>query len=217
MASIDTIEVLDNLQFTHSDTTDIYSVHADGFAGEAVETRMIPIQADNIFGLRVLVNNNYGATGSTVAAKIRVTGLTGLTTLSKFQDQQLLEWTSVALGAVATESSELDCSAIRSCFVHIFCAIVGTTAHLGTAFRIQVRNEATVDEWTDYIPEFTMCAGKTAFKTDVASEAASGQKVIAVSNPTAGNLNHINKKIFLLDATIANSEIVYQTACGADS
>jgi hypothetical protein len=62
-----------------------------------------------------------------------------------------------------------------------------------------------------------MCSGKTAFKLDVKSTAAAGQGVIAVDNPTAGHLNYINKKIFILDATAANSEIFFQTAVGADS
>jgi hypothetical protein len=57
----------------------------------------------------------------------------------------------------------------------------------------------------------------TAFKTDVLSTAAAAQKVIAINNPTAGNLNHICKNLFILDATIAHCEIVWETACGADA
>lgn len=216
MAAIDTIEVLDNLQFEHLDTADIYTVHADGFAGEAIETRAVYIAAETVTGLRVIVNNNYGATGSTICAKIRLTGLTGLTALSKFQNIQLLEWTSVALAAASSVPTEADLSAVRSAILHVQCAIVGVTAHLGTEFIVEVRNEATVNEWTEYC-RLVMCYGKTAFKTDVLSTAAAGQKVIAINNPTAGNLNHINKKLFILDATIANCEIVYQTACGADA
>lgn len=216
MAAIDTIEVLDNLQFEHLNTADIYAVHADGFAGESVESKAIPIDCEKILGLRVLVNNNYGATGSTIAAKIRMTGLTGLVTLSKYQNIELLDWTSIALAAVATKSSEADLSTVRSGMLHLFCAIVGTTAHLGTEFLVQVRNEATVDDWTKLF-SFIMCASKTAFATDILSTAAAGQKVIPINNPTAGNLNHINKTLFILDATIANCEVVYQTACGADA
>jgi hypothetical protein len=216
MAAIDTIEVLDNLQFTHENTADLYSINAAGSAGEAVETVAIPIDAEKVFGLRVIVNNNYGATGSTIMAKIRMTGLTGLTALSKYQNIELLDWTSIALGAAAAIPVEADLSLVRSAMLHLQCAIVGTTAHLGTEFLVSVRNEATVNEWTKLF-SFVMCAGKTAFKLDVKSQAASGQKVIAVDNPVAGHLNYINKKIFILDATIANCEICYQTAVGADS
>jgi hypothetical protein len=211
----DTITVLDNLQFEHLNTADIYHVHADGFAGQAVESIAIPIDCEKILGLRVLVNNNYGATGSTIAAKTRMTGLTGLTALSKYQNIELLDWTSIALAAAATASSEADLATVRSGMLHLFCAIVGTTAHLGTEFIVQVRNEVTVNEWTRLFA-FIMCAGKTALKVDVLSTAAAAQKVIPVDNPTTANLNHINKNLFILDATIANSEIVFQTVNGGD-
>ena len=64
----DTISVLDNLQFEHLNTATVNHVHADGFAGEAVESVAIPIDCEKISGLRVIVNNNYGATGSTIIA-----------------------------------------------------------------------------------------------------------------------------------------------------
>jgi hypothetical protein len=216
MAAIDTIEVLDNLQFQHLNTAAIYAVHADGFAGQAVESVAIPIDAEKILGLRVIVNNNYGATGSTVVSKVRMTGLTGLTTLTKYQNIELLDWTSIAINAVPPTPVEADLSLVRSGMLHLFCAIVGTTAHLGTEFIVQVRNEVTVNEWTKLF-SFVMCAGKTAFTLAVKSTAAANQKVIPVDNPTAGNLNHLMKNLFILDATIANCEVVYQTACGADS
>jgi hypothetical protein len=211
----DTITVLDNLQFEHLNTADIYHVHADGFAGQAVESVAIPIDCEKISGLRVIVNNNYGATGSTIAAKVRMTGLTGLTALSKYQNIELLDWTSIALAAAATASSEADLSLVRSGMLHLFCAIVGATAHLGTEFIVQVRNEVTVNEWTRLFA-FVMCAGKIALKVDVLSTAAAAQKVIPVDNPTTANLNHLNKNLFILDATIANSEIVFQTVNGGD-
>ena len=211
----DTISVLDNLQFEHLNTATVNHVHADGFAGEAVESVAIPIDAEKITGLRVIVNNNYGATGSTIIAKVRMTGLTGLTALSKYQNIELLDWTSIALAAAATASSEADLSTVRSGMLHLFCALNGTTAHLGTEFIVQVRNEVTVNEWTKLF-SFVMCAGKTAILTAVASTAAAGQKVIAVTNPTTANLNHINKNVFLMDATIANCEIAFLTVNGGD-
>jgi hypothetical protein len=216
MADIDTIEVLDNLQFEHLNTCDIYTVHADGQSGESVCTTPILLPA-NVLAARVIINNNFGATGSTVYARVRCTKITGITTttITKTQTEQPLEWTSVALAAWA-ESTEIDLTNIYESMLHVDVAIVGTTAHLGTEIRVQVRKEVTTEEWTDWC-RFAVLSGLTAFKTDVASTAAAGQKVIAVANPTAGNLNHICKNIFLMDATIANCEIVYQTACGADA
>lgn len=211
----DTITVLDNLQFEHLNTATINHVHADGFAGEAVESAAIAIDCEKILGLRVIVNNNYGATGSTIIAKARMTGLTGLSTLTKYQNIEMLDWTSVALAAAGIASTEADLSVVRSGMLHLFCALNGTTAHLGTEFIVQVRNEATVNEWTKLF-SFIMCAGKTAVLTAVASTAAAGQKVIPVTNPTTANLNHINKNVFLMDATIANCEIAFLTVNGGD-
>lgn len=214
MAAIDTIEVLDNLQFQHLDTADIYYVHADGMAGEAIKTLAITLPAD-ASGARVIINNNYGATGSTVMARVRLTAITSNNPLTKTQNVQPLEWTSVALGADA-ETDDINLVGIWAATLHIAVAIVGTTAHLGTEIIVQVRNEATVDEWSEWA-RLVMCSGLTALKADVASTAAAGQKVIAVANPVTANLNHIMKNIFILDATVANCEICFQTACGADA
>jgi hypothetical protein len=215
MAAIDTIEVLDNLQFQHLDTADIYTVHADGMAGESVKTHAITLPAMDILAARVIINNNYGATGSQVHARVRLTGATSINGLVKSQSVQPLEWTAVALGA-AVESADIDLTDFYSALLHVDIAITGTTAHLGTEIIVQIRKEATVDEWTEWA-RLVSCSGLTAFKTDVLSTANAGQKVIPVNNPTAGNLNHIMKNIFILDATVANSEICFQTACGADA
>jgi len=216
MAAVDTIEVLDNLQFEHLDTADIYTVHADAEAGESVEQRTV-ILPMNASAARVLISNN-GATGSQVHARVRETKVTGMTqtTVTKTQNSQSLEWTAIALNAAIIESAEIDLTNIFEAMVHIDMAITGTTAHLGTDVIVMVRKEATVDEWTVW-SRFSMLSGKTAFKTDVASTAAAAQKVISIANPTAGNLNHINKRLFILDATVANCEIVWETACGADT
>ena len=211
----DTITVLDNLQFEHLNTATANHVHADGFAGEAVESVAIPIDCNGILGLRVIVNNNYGATGSTIIAKARMTGLTGLSTLTKYQNIELLDWTSFALAAVPTAPVEADLSTVRSGVLHLFCALNGTTAHLGTEFIVQVRNEVTVNEWTKLF-SFIMCAGKTAILTALSGTAAAGQKVIPINNPTTALLNHINKNIFIVDATIGNSEIAFLTVNGGD-
>jgi len=216
MASADTIEVLDNLQFEHLNTADIYTVHADAEAGESVKT--IPVILPmNASAARVLISNN-GATGSQVHARVRGTAVTGITTttVTKVQNVQLLEWTAIALNAAIVESSEWDLTNVYEPMLHIDVAISGTTAHLGTDIMVEVRKEATVDEWTVWT-RCSVLSGLTAFKTDVADTAAAGQKVIAIANPTAGNLNHINKRLFILDATVANCEIVYETACGADA
>ena len=214
MAAIDTIEVLDNLQFEHLNTADIYTVHADGMAGESVKTHAIVLPPD-ASAARVIINNNYGATGSTIVARVRATLLTGIATLTKTQNTQPLEWTSIALATYA-EATEIDLTGAYAATIHVDIAIVGTTAHLGTEILVQIRKEATVDEWTEWA-RLVSCSGLTAYKTDVASTANADQKVIAIANPvTTGLFNHICKNLFILDATIASCEIVWLTACGAD-
>ena len=216
MADVDTIVVLDNLQFEHLNTANILTVHDDGMAGEAVETKVIMLPM-NASAARVLISNN-GATGSTVYVRVRATAVTGITTttVTKTQNTELLAWQSVALNAVILESTELSLANVYEAMLHIDVALAGTTAHLGTEIIIEVRKEATVDEWTVW-QRLTVLSGKTAFSTDLADTAAAAQKVIAIANPTAGNLNHINKRLFIEDATAANCEIVWQIECGADA
>jgi len=216
MAAVDTIVVLDNLQFEHLNTANVYTVHADGEAGEAVVTKIIMLPM-NASAARVLISNN-GATGSAVYARVKGTKVTGITTttVTKTQDTELLAWTAVALNAVILETTEFDLTNVYEAMLHIDVALAGTTAHLGTEIIVEVRKEATVDEWTVW-QRLSVLSGKTAFSTDVADTAAAAQKVIAIVNPTAGNLNHINKRLFIEDATAANCEIVWQTECGADA
>jgi len=217
MAAVDTIEVLNNLDFEHLNTADIYTVDADAQAGEALVTKPIYVPCLSLAGARVLISNN-GATGSTVIARVRETKTSGITTttVTKTQNTQSMEWNSIALNAVIVAGTEIVLTNIYELLIHVDVALAGTTAHLGTEIIVEVRKEVTVSEWTVY-QRFSVLSGKTAFKADVLSTAAAGQKVIAVANPTAGNLNHINKRLFILDATVDNCEIVWQTACGADA
>jgi hypothetical protein len=203
------------LQFEHLNTAVIYTVHADGMAGESVKTHAIVLPPD-ASAARVIINNAYGATGSTVVARVKVTALTDIATITKTQNTQPLEWISIALATYA-EATEINLAAVYAATVHVDVAIVGTTAHLGTEILVQIRKEATVDEWTEWA-RLVSCAGLTAYATAVLSTAAASQKVIAINNPTAtGLFTHLCKNLFILDATIAQCEIVWLTACGADA
>ncbi|PKN71200.1 MAG: hypothetical protein CVU54_01905 [Deltaproteobacteria bacterium HGW-Deltaproteobacteria-12] len=221
--AIDTIEVLDNLQFAQDANSEIWAVHADGYLGEAVEQFAVSLPAA-CAAARVVFNNN-GATGSQVHGRVRVTEVTGFTasTVTKVQNVQALEWTAIPLVVIATtpqtgivESAEIDLTNVFEAVVHIDIALTGPTAHLGTEIIVQIRKEATVDEWTT-LTRFTALGGKTAFHMHPNGNINAGQKVIGVDNPTAGNLNHVGKHLFILNTTVANSEIVYQTFCGADA
>lgn len=220
--AIDTIEVLDNLQFEHLNTADIWAIDGEGSAFDCVKSYAVVIPP-SASAARVIFNNWYDITASRVHVRVKCTKLTGIGTLAKTENTQALEWTAVAAAVLITgggvgfqDSGVIDLSAAYEATLHIDCAITSTTTHTGTEIIVQIRSEdATPDEWTT-LTSFVSQTG-TAFKTDVLSTAAAGQKVIAIANPTAGNLNHIGKWIFIEDATIANCEMVYQTQCGADS
>lgn len=220
--AIDTIEVLDNLQFEQLNTTDIWAIDGEGSAFDAVKSYAVVIPP-SASAARVIFNNWYDTEASRVHVRVKCTKLTGIGTLAKTENTQALEWTAIAAAVLITgggvgflDSGVIDLSTAYEATLHIDCAITSTTAHAGTEIIVQIRSEdATPDEWTT-LTSFVGPTG-TAFKTDVLSTAAAGQKVIAVANPTAGNLNHIGKWIFLENAIIANCEMCYQTQCGADA
>jgi len=221
-AGIDTIEVLDNLQFEHLDTADLWAIDGEGSAFDCVKSYAVVIPPSAL-AARVLFNNYYDITASRVHVRVKCTKLTGIGTLAKTENTQPLDWTAVAAATLTggsgigfQDSGVIDLSAAYEATLHIDCAITSATAHTGTEIIVQIRSEdATPDEWTT-LTAFVGPTG-TAFKSDVLSTAAAGQKVIAINNPTAGNLNHIGKWLFVEDATISSCEMVYITACGADA
>ena len=220
--AIDSIEVLDNLQFEQLVATEIWAIDGEGSAYDAVKSYAIVIPP-SASAARVIFNNWYDTAACQVTVRVKVTKLTAIGTLAKTENTQVLEWTSIAPAVLITgggvgflDSGVIDLSAAYEATLHIDCALTSAVAHTGTEIIVQIRSEdATPDEWT------TLCSfvgpTGTPFHLHPSGTAAAGQKTILVANPTAGNLNHIGKFIFLLNATVANSEICYQTQCGADA
>lgn len=75
----DTITVLNGIHNAQTVDTDIYTIDGAGGIGsnEAVLTRAVAIPP-SITRARVIINNAYGATGSTVIARVRATQETGI-------------------------------------------------------------------------------------------------------------------------------------------
>lgn len=214
MADIDTIVVLDGLQFTKPATADVWTVDGEGSGFEAVKSYTYSVPCPSS-GVRVIFNNNYDTGASRVHVRVKCTKLTGIGTLAKTENTQPLEWTAIAAQGIL-ETGAIDVSGAYEALLHIDCAISSTTAHTGTEIRVQARSEAGLDEWSD-LPSFVGPTG-TATKSDFTSEEAAGQTILSITNPTAGNLNHLGKFIFLEDtAAIAQCEIAYITDCGADA
>ena len=220
--AIDSIEVLNNLQFEQLVATEIWAIDGEGSAFDVVKSYAVVIPPSAL-AARVIFNNWYDITASTVAVRVKATKLTAIGTLAKTENTQVIEWTAIAPAVLITgggvgflDSGVIDLSAAYEATLHIDCAIIDVTAHTGTEIIVQIRSEATTPaEWTT-LTSFVGPTG-TAFHLHPSDTAAAGQKTILVANPTAGNLNHIGKFIFLRNATIANSEICYQTQCGADA
>ncbi len=220
--AIDTIEVLDNIQFEQLDTTEIWAIDGEGSAFDSVKSYAIAIPPTAL-AARVIFNNWYDTAACQVTVRVKVTKIIGIGTLTKTENTQVKEWTDIAPAVLITgggvgflDSGVIDLSACYEATLHIDCALTSAVAHTGTEIIVQIRSEATTPaEWTT-LTSFVGPTG-TPFHLHPSGTAAAAQKVIAVANPTAGNLNHIGKSIFLKNATIANSEICYQTQCGADA
>ena len=216
MADIDTIVVLDGIQFQKEDTSDVWTIDAAGSANEAVKTYTVavPVTAS---GVRVLFNNNYDSGASRVHVRVRCTKLTSMAsgTPTKTENTQMVEWSAIAAQAFL-ETGEEDISAAIEATLHIDCAITSTTAHTGTEIICQIQSEAALDEWTTFCT-FIGPTG-TAVKSDFAAQEAAAQTILSIANPTAGGLDNVGKFIFLEDtATIAQCEIAYIVECGADA
>lgn len=220
--AIDAIEVLDNLQYEQTATTEIWAIDGEGSAFDAVKSYAVVIPP-SASAARVIFNNWYDTTSCQVCVRVKVTKLTGITTLTKTENTQVIEWTAIEPAVLITgggvgflDSGVIDLSAAYETTLHIDCALTSAVAHIGTEIIVQIRSEATTPaEWAT-LTSFLSQTG-TPFHMHPSGTAAAGQKSIAVANPTAGNLNHIGKWLFLKNTTIAQSEMVYITQCGADA
>ena len=223
--AIDAIEVLDNLQFEQLITTEIWAIDGEGSAFDAVKSYAIAIP-ESASAARVLFNNWYTTAACQVTVRVKATKVTARSSTgvpTKTENTQVCEWTAIEPAVLITgggvgflDSGTVDLSAASDVVLHIDCALTSAVTHAGTEIIVQIRSEdATPDEWTT-LTSFVSQTG-TPFHLHPSDTAAAGQKTILVANPTAGNLNHIGKWLFLKNATIANSEKVYITQCGADA
>lgn len=221
MADADTIVVLDNLTHTQQTNAVLYTI--DTAADSVVGTWAIPIPL-SASQVRVIFNNNYDPDGMAVTVRVRVTQTTGMTTtgVTKTETTQALEWTAipgnVTDGTDIKETGSIDVSDSRATTLHIDCCLSEAGAHTGTEIRVQIASEAGVDDaWTDLVPSFIGPVGTVATAGVIHTESASGQTVISLTNPVASGFDWVGKDIFILNNTVANSEIAYEVEFGADA
>lgn len=221
--AIDAIEVLDNLQFEQTAAAcEIWLIDGEGSAFDTVKSYAVVIPP-SASAARVIFNNWYDTAACQVTVRVKCTKLTAIGTLAKTENTQVCEWTNIAPAVLITgggvgflDSGTVDLSAAYEATLHIDCALTSAVAHTGTEIIVQIRSEdATPDEWTT----LTSFVGPTGTPAHVhpSDTAAAAQKTILVADPVTANLNHIGKWLFLLNTTIASSEMVYITQCGANA
>lgn len=211
----DTITILDGLTHAQNtaDSATLYDI--DHAINSVVGTYAvhIPLSASQV---RVIFNNKYDSDGSTVACRVRVTKCTEMTTTAetKTETTQSLEWTDIVQGGV-TETGTIDVSDSRATTLHIDCCLSSTTAHTGTEIIVQIASEAGVDDaWVDLV-KFVGPTG-TAISAVLPSNEAAAQTEISITDPVTNNFDNDGKFKFMKNGTIANSEIVFQTANSGD-
>lgn len=213
----DTITLLDGLLFTKPDTADVWT--CDGSGIECLRTIPVTLPPD-ISGARVIFNSADTTAATRFHVRVKVTKLTELTSGAapdKTENTQALEWTTLTPPEVL-ETGAIDVSAAIEATLHIDIALTDVTAVVaGVEIRVCIRKEAALDEWTE-LTRFTFGAGLTAYQSNVKTETAAGQTVLAVTDPTAvGHLDHVGKNIFLEDtATIAQCEIAFLVSTTGD-
>ena len=67
--AIDSIEVLDNLQFEHTTAAEIWAIDGEGSAFDAVKSYAVTIPPD-ISAARVIFNNNYDTAACQVHVRV---------------------------------------------------------------------------------------------------------------------------------------------------
>jgi len=118
------------------------------------------------------------------------------------------DWTAVAQNTIS-KTTEHDLSGCHAAILHIQAALDTTTAHTGTRFITQISASDSGDEdWQD-LNEFVALVGTA--KTDLIENnpLAAGSTTITL---TSHSLTTLGKWLLIEDGTLANSELVFESA-----
>lgn len=118
------------------------------------------------------------------------------------------DWVAVLQNKIA-KSAEIDTHGMRSSIMHIQAALDTTTAHTGTRFIVQGSSSLDGNAGWHTIAEFVALIGTAA--TDAIEDAplAAGSTAIKL---TGHALTVLAKWLFIKDGTLANSELVFESA-----
>ncbi len=123
------------------------------------------------------------------------------------------DWTAVAQNTIG-ESATVDISDCYESVIHIQAGLDTTTAHTGTRFIVQVSANTTGDEdWQDFT-EFVELIGTAATDLIENNPLAAGSTTITL---TAHALTVLGKWLLIEDGTLANSELIFESASATNS
>jgi len=126
---------------------------------------------------------------------------------------QIQDWTAVAQNTIA-KSATHNFANVRSAILNIQAALNTTTAHTGTKFIVQISSTASGDEdWQNYT-EFIALIGTAATDLIEDNPLAAGSTSITL---TAHTLTALGKWLLIEDCTLANSELVFESAQTANA
>ncbi len=211
----DTITVLNGLTHEQAfgEATYIDLAHiSDSVVG--TYTVLVPVSANQC---RVIFNNDFSVSRDQVACRVRMTKVTSRTTPTK-TETQVLEWTVVNIGVVL-ETGTIDVSDSYATTLHIDCCIIDQADHDGTEVIVEIASEASVDDAWTTIARFLgpLNSSGLIITQNIPSTEAAGQTVLSLTNPVANNFSNDGKFKFILNDTIANSEIIYQVSNSGDA
>lgn len=215
----DTITILDGLQFEQDATnSDVWTMDGAGAAYETVKTFTVVVP-DSCSGARVIFNGDYDPDGADHYVRCKVTKVTSMASgvPTKTENTQALEWTKVSPDGSPrmVETGAIDLSASIRSTLHIDIAAAKAEATTGLEAIVQVRSEASLDEWTT-LTRFIGPIG-TPVKSDFAGTEAVGQTELSVTNPATGNLDHVGKFIFIENTgDVTKCEIAFLVSQSGD-
>lgn len=219
MADVDTIVVLNGLQNAKDTNDDIFTMDGDGENYESVKTYVVELPPE-ASGANVIFNGNYDPDGARHMVRVHYIALTDPSTPTKTENTIVLDWTEIDPDGNPTdeikETGAIDVSGHVTGSLCIDVAVAEAEATTGLEVIVMVRGYTGLDIW-NVLTRFIGPVG-TATKADFADSEAAGQTTLSVTNPTAANLNHVGKFIFIEDTgTAADSEIAFIIDCGADA
>jgi len=123
------------------------------------------------------------------------------------------DWTAIAQNAVG-ESAVVDTSDAYEAILHVQAGLDTITAHTGTKFVIQISGATSGDEDWQNFTEFVELIGTAATDLIEDNPLTAGSTAITL---TAHALTVLGKWLLIENGTLANSELIFESAQATNS